>query len=290
MDDSPRVPEVEATARLLRTWTTKNGLRLLHFATDPAVIVKVGPDWSVKTAASVADGYLKWREILQSVEGIYAPAARAVYAPPSVVMEYVEGRELLAAIRQKEDLSRALHACGRAIGAYHRSGGEQSPALARDRVRTVLRRLRVSKQTEQRLLRAVVPVASTGDFGPYNARLDVNDQVAVIDPVTRLRVDTAHRDVAWFLWWLRRESAGRAATDALMMGYREESRHDFSVGDGQELLRLLCAWFAMGASRQQMRRGRPLRAAQFTYCGVRYRLNGRNSERERSKFNAEEQE
>ena len=160
-------------------------------------------------------------EILQALEqmyrGIPAEAARPPRAlgwigePPTIAMEYVSGRDGRESVRNllltgdEVGLSSLVRSATAVLGAWHSWWGVTWSEGSGDESRRRLARL--ARRQGVRLGRMVPPTARMPlvrrfrDFGVYNLRIADDGDIVILDPPPPASrdVDSAARDVAWFL-------------------------------------------------------------------------------------------
>jgi hypothetical protein len=105
------------------------------------------------------------------------------------------------------------------LAAYHRSSttpDSVSVAAAKRDVYDVARRLRIRSSTIDRLMGQVDPQLrlgrTYGDFGPGNLLGTVDGELYLLDPPVNPPHALIHRDLANFIFELRRQLAGRGFT------------------------------------------------------------------------------
>jgi rhamnosyltransferase len=203
---------------LVEEWSSRTS-RLSRFRSaegDPAeLVVKVCDRWGAMDARTSFESARR----LAALGG--AGGARAIEfvawspSPPTLVSEYVGGEELSALVRRAaagdvEALEARMAAAGALLARAHRL---PIPAGARPKsARRVRRR----------------PVLWAGDFAVYNFRAADAGELVYMEPPSKLRVVSAHHDLAWFLASVRtllpgRRRLVRRLRRAFVRGYRRSS-------------------------------------------------------------------
>lgn len=145
--------------------------------------------------------------------------------PPLLVTPYIDGEDLVSIARRPDDpawdawMPDWMTRAGAMIAAYHRSyepPDSDDMARATEEAREAARRLRLRTQHVDRLMAGVdlglLCRPAYGDFGPGNLLGTANGDLYLLDPPVNPPYALIHRDLANFVFELRRQLAGHGFT------------------------------------------------------------------------------
>lgn len=167
--------------------------------------------------------------------------------PALIVTPYVDGEDLVSIMRRSDDsawdgrMTDWMVRAGAMIAAFHRSSTPPDSTVVAgvtSDVREIARRLRVGTEIADRLMGRVDVNhrcrKAYGDFGPGNLLGTVDGDLYLLDPPVSPPFALIHRDLANFVFELRRQLAGHGYTrhppvegrfhglrSALLAGYSE---------------------------------------------------------------------
>jgi hypothetical protein len=283
-----RAPWYEIVAR----WKSRTAIlyRCRGEGGHPDVVVKVmqRPD-DGSAVAHTYDVMARFCGRLASVapSGLRIPSPLGWSAdPPSICGPFVEGTDLKLLLVGGAPLGELVHTvegCGRVLGVFH-SGFAPPTELqgrARDEAARSLRdaasglfvgpsRLTAASERMEVALRY-------GDFAPYNFRVTSDGELCLLDAATAQVYEAVHRDVATFLFELRklvreggrgfgwRDRHERAATlrRAFQAGYATTGPAALASPGDQMLISLFDGRLAIGRARKRFRRRRFAEAAGY---------------------------
>jgi hypothetical protein len=193
------------------------------------LVVKTSPGWSTDTPGELYDNLLHLDDIVNTsgidmIHGV-RPLGWAE-DPPVLVMPWVEGEDLISIMRRPHDdaWSRGLIAqwmqwAGVMLARYHLESDPATPVeLERStkELAQISSKLRISEtRFDSMLTRVDLGRASRrryGDFGPGNLHGAPDGALYLLDPPGTRSVSVLHRDIANFLFELRRQLAGHGFT------------------------------------------------------------------------------
>lgn len=222
--------------------------RLRGSTGGPDLVVKVVPGWDTGAPHDAFDAMVDLADVIATagIEGAHGirPLAWAD-DPPLLVMPYVESLDVVSILRQPDheawmsgDLIRWMERAGAMLAAYHQTpaaGSLDDIQEAESEVRQLARKLRV----KQHLVDEMVTLANWrarsrrryGDFGPGNLQGAHDGTLYLLDPPEQSHISVIHRDIANFLFEMRRQLAGRGFTpSAPVRGWYPDFRDRFLHG------------------------------------------------------------
>lgn len=264
---------------------TRSGTRFFRLAGSPAgpeVVVKITDSWAPEDAERMFEAMMDLADTIDAMEIAGAAAVRPLAwadAPPMVVMPYVEGTDLVSILRQPDhaawtNLPEWMERAGGMLAAYHaRHAATESAAAAGSEVRALAKRFRVGRTFDNVDWNGRI-AGSYGDYGPGNLHVASDGNLYLFDPPVAPDPAPVHRDLANFVFELRRQLAGRGFTPSPPVpGHFDGLRHTFLQGysetqgspldaNDQSLIALFELRRAAGMARKRFPR-RPSDAAWF---------------------------
>jgi len=292
----------EATAR----WQRRSGAAFYRMIGSPGgmeAVVKVGTSWEPGHAQRVFRSMVDLEQLIDAagIDGGHAirPMGWAD-DPPSIVMPYVEGSDLVSILRDPTDpawevdrsiLRSWMVSAGAMLAAYHESGdpcSHEEIEAAGANVLHLARQMLVSKSSIMRVMSAADwrhrCAGLFGDFGPGNLLGASDGDLFLLDPPYRRRADLIHRDIANFTFEMRRQLAGHGYTSSrpvrrrfpemrssFLSGYAGASNHGGLDRDDEALIALFELRRAGGMARKRWP-GRPRDSAWFAGSALVRRL------------------
>jgi hypothetical protein len=212
------------------------------------LVVKVVPEWATGTPQGLFRAMVDLADLIATAQieggrGI-RPLAWAD-DPPLLVMPYVESLDVVSILRQPEheawksgDLIRWMERAGAMLAAYHQmpAGGSLGDIQEAElEVRQLARKLRVKARVVDEMLTLANWRSRSrrryGDFGPGNLQGAPDGTLYLLDPPEQSHVSVIHRDIANFLFEMRRQLAGRGFTpSAPVRGWFPDLRDRFLHG------------------------------------------------------------
>lgn len=189
-----------------------------------------------------------WRGALSAIPSIATPSAQVSIEPPSVMLQYILGRDLDDLIRGGADDPVHLHRCGIALAAFHGHTSSTTRSTAPPQLATWRKRLLLPPRLDRRAR----PVLTAGDFTPYNLRVGEDGKLYVLDASSREQIVTLHRDLAWFLWWYQHD--GGKYGRAFISGYEEKTGRQLVADDYRLIWLYFCVMSLTRARRKTQRR------------------------------------
>jgi hypothetical protein len=189
------------------------------------LVVKIVPEWPRGTAGAVYQNMVDLDDMIASAVHGIRPLAWAD-DPPTLVMPYVGGDDVVTILRRHDDVAWTsghmvdwMEWAGSMLAAYHRQTGpatELERGDARRETHDVAAKLRVKREVLDHLTAgldwATMAKRRFGDFGPGNLQGTPEGSLYLLDPPEKRNVSLIHRDVANFLFELRRQLAGHGFT------------------------------------------------------------------------------
>ena len=211
------------------------------------VIVKIVAGWEPGDAERTFQAMVELAETLDAAQieggGAIRPLAWAD-DPPVLVMPYVDGTDLVSILRQPDHPAWSHHVpiwmenAGRMLAAFHArhlTPPLQDISTAGEEARFLAARYRIDDAVVDRILNQVDwrhrCARSFGDFGPGNLLGTPEGGLYLLDPPNVSPTALIHRDLANFVFELRRQLAGRGFTRSRpVTGRFEELRSSFIGG------------------------------------------------------------
>jgi hypothetical protein len=292
----------EATAH----WQRRSGAIFYRMLGSPGgldVVVKVGTGWEPGHAERMFRSMGELEELIAAARIDRGHAIRPIgWAddPPSIVMPYVEGSDLVSILRDpthqaweadRRILRTWMVSAGAMLAAYHGAGDpcshEEIEAAGADLV-DLARRMLVRRSSITRVLAAADwrhrCAGLFGDFGPGNLLGAPDGDLYLLDPPDRRISALIHRDIANFIFEMRRQLAGRGFTSSrpvrrafpelrslFISGYAGASARGVLNQDDEALIALFELRRAGGMARKRWP-GRPRDSAWFAGSALVRRL------------------
>lgn len=292
----------EATAR----WQRRSGATFYRMLGSPGgldVVVKVGTSWEPGYAERMFRSMVELEELIAAagIDGGYAIRPMGwVDDPSSIVMPYVEGSDLVSILRDPADqawkvdrniLRTWMVSAGSMLAAYHGTGDrcshEEIEGAGAD-VLDLARRMLVRRSSITRVMTAADwrhrCAGLFGDFGPGNLLGSPGGDLYLLDPPDRRKSGLIHRDIANFIFEMRRQLAGHGFTSSrpvrrrfaelrslFLSGYAGASVHGVLDRNDEALIALFELHRAGGMARKRWP-GRPRDSAWFAGSALVRRL------------------
>ena len=217
---------------LASTWVReRSGSSFFHLTgrpNGPDVVVKTVKGWSHQDAQAHYEAMADLARIIEEAglddAGGIRPLAWSP-VPSMLVMPYVEGLDMVSILRQpahpawKGELESWMGRAGAMLAIFHRRHHTQPRddiSAAANEARDLAQRLRLDASVVELLLELVDwrhrCSGSFGDFGPGNLHATPEGRLYLLDPPDAPVTALIHRDLANFLFELRRQLAGRGFT------------------------------------------------------------------------------
>jgi len=232
LQDSFSWPDRSNDYELIDTWERERSgslfYRMVGRPSGLEVIVKIVVDWSPGDSGRMFDAMVELAETIDAAEITGASAVRPLAwsdDPPLLVMAYVDGTDLVSILRQpdhpawNEDVSLWMGIAGGMLAAFH--ARHLTPPLedistVAAEARNLAARYRIDEAVVDRILDQVDwrhrCARSFGDFGPGNLLGAPDGRLYLLDPPDVSPTALVHRDLANFIFELRRQLAGRGYT------------------------------------------------------------------------------
>jgi hypothetical protein len=261
--------------QLIETWEReRSGSTFHHFRGTPDgvdVVVKSVRGWTGAEAEASFAAMVDLADTLDKTAFEVAAAVRPLAwagKPPGVVMPFLEGSDVVTILRDphaeawKGRVDDWVSRAGAMLAAYH----GMHPAAdavdgARDDVAALAKHLRVGRPFEIEWEQRVA--TCFGDFGPGNLHATPGGDLYLLDPPLSPGPAVVHRDLANFLFELRRQMAGRGFTATepmpgsferlragLLRGYAMARAKSFDAED-EALIALFETRRALGMARKR---------------------------------------
>jgi hypothetical protein len=205
--------------KAVRDWESRTSIlyKLQAGEGSPAVVLKVGKDWTAEKAREVYDDLRSLEDLFAQSEkvNINLPKVRGwSESPPCVCFDFIEGEDFSQRLSRRagylsDEVEHAMSECGAAIGLFH-SAGMEAAASAVD-MEEMKRRLVAMGRKVLVDPSVIAPMDLTGlvsrkygDFAPYNIRLTDDGRVWILDQPSSHAYAPIHRDVAYFLYRVER--------------------------------------------------------------------------------------
>jgi hypothetical protein len=239
-------------------------LRMVGVPGGPEVIVKTVVGWAPEDAERMFRSMEDLAATIDAAEISGGAAIRPLAwsgTPPLLVMPYVEGTDLVSMLRQPDhpawtaEVPAWMGQAGAMLAAFHArhlTPPREDISTAGEEARALARRFRIDDAALERILNQVDwrhrCARSFGDFGPGNLLGAQDGRLYLLDPPDQPPTALIHRDLANFVFELRRQLAGRGFTrsrpvtghfeqlrSAFMGGY-SAAWHEEPLGPGDETL------------------------------------------------------
>jgi hypothetical protein len=189
--------------------------------------VKIVTDWARGDAQRM---FGAMADLAETIDAAQIKGGRAIRPlawsddPPLLAMEYVAGTDVVSILREpthqaNEYLSKWMAVAGGMLAAFH--ARHPAPPLedisaARQEATALASRYRIKLAAIERILNLVDwrhrCARSFGDFGPGNLHGTSEGDLYLLDPPDQPETALIHKDVANFIFELRRQLAGRGYT------------------------------------------------------------------------------
>ncbi|MGA7228891.1 MAG: hypothetical protein WBZ45_11860 [Acidimicrobiia bacterium] len=193
------------------------------------MVVKVVPDWTVGTAKKLYGNMVDLDDMISAADLSTIHGVRPLAwsdEPPALVMPYLPGDDVVSILRRPTDPAWTSGAmldwmewAGTMLAAYHlqtEAPTQDERASARREAQNLAGKLRIKREAVDRLLAGIDDVGLTrrrfGDFGPGNLQGTPDGSLYLLDPPDTREVSLIHRDIANFIFELRRQLAGHGFT------------------------------------------------------------------------------
>lgn len=225
-------PVTAGSYEQIATWErSRSGSVFYRFAgapSGPEVLVKMASDWGEEDAEGI---FGAMADLVEIIDAAHIKGGRGVRPlawgdnPPLVAMEYVVGTDVVSILREptheawSEDLRNWMGIAGGMLAAFHASrltSPLEDISTARQEATALASRYRIKVAAIERILNQVDwrhrCARSFGDFGPGNLLGTPDGDLYLLDPPDRPTTALIHRDLANFVFELRRQLAGRGYT------------------------------------------------------------------------------
>lgn len=189
---------------------------------SPDLVVKTVDGWDGEDAHHTYDALTGLANLVggSGLEGTSPVTPLAWSAqPPLVVLPYLEGEDLISILRQPdhpgwEHMPGWMETAGRLLAIFHAAATPENPPTETDEVASVAARYRVpiSPVLGEGTTLTARAVRIFGDFGPGNLHGSPEGTLYLLDPPTDPVPGLPHRDLANFVFELRRQLAGHGFT------------------------------------------------------------------------------
>ncbi len=284
---------------LVGTWDRErsgSSFRHLRGSPDgPDIVIKSVKGWTGEEAEA---SYLAMIDLADTLDRTAFEVASAIRPlawaerPPVLVMPFLEGSDVVTILRDphadafKGRVDDWVSRAGAMLAAYHTTHpASHAVESARDDVAALARRVGVGREFEIDWEERVAKCF--GDFGPSNLHATASGDLYLLDPPLSPGPAVVHRDLANFLFELRRQVAGRGFTRTeplpgsfellraeLLRGYAMARGMPFDAED-EALIALFETRRALGMARKRFPR-RLGDAAWFASTGLSLRRTARS--------------
>jgi hypothetical protein len=261
----------------------------------PDVVIKSVRGWTGEEAEASYEAMVDLADTLDRTAFEVAAAIRPLAwadRPPGLVMPYLEGSDVITILRDphaeawKGRVDDWVSRAGAMLAAYHgMHPASEAVDSARGEVTALAKRLRIKRTFEIDWEQDVAKCF--GDFGPGNLHATPGGDLYLLDPPLSPGPAVVHRDLANFLFELRRQMAGRGFTPTeplpgsfdrlrtgLLRGYAMARAKSFDAED-EALIALFETRRALGMARKRFPR-RLSDAAWFASTGLSLRKTARS--------------
>jgi hypothetical protein len=264
--------------------------RMIGRPSGPDLLVKLVANWTPADAQRMFEAMVDLADTIDAAEIEQGQAVRPLGwadTPPMVVMPYVEGTDLVSLLRQPdhetwvENVPAWIKRAGMMLAAFHAphlTETDTDIATAGNEVRELAARFRIDDAAIEGIFNRIDwrhrCSRSFGDFGPGNLLGAPNGDLYLLDPPDQAATALIHRDLANFIFEMRRQLAGRGFTrsrpipgqfealrSAFIEGYSVWHEEPLAAGD-EALIALFEMRRAAGMARKRFPR-RPGDAAWF---------------------------
>lgn len=205
--------------RPVKDWESRTSIlyKLQGGEGSPAVVLKVGKDWTAEKAREVYDDLRTLEDLFTESDkvNINLPKVRGWSdSPPCVCFDFIEGEDFSQRLSRRAgylsaEVEEAMAECGAAIGLFHTAGLEAAGSAVdmdemKRRLVTMGRKVLVDPGVITPMDLTGLVSRKYGDFAPYNIRLTDDGRVWILDQPSSHAYAPIHRDVAYFLYRVER--------------------------------------------------------------------------------------
>ena len=294
---------------LVRRWTSRTATLYRCRGADggrPDIVVKVGDHWQPDRPRELYSEMHRLATELPAEEGatVAVPAPLGWdYAPPALVLPFVEGIDLPQLLNGGPDDTRGrggweptavLARCGEALGAYHSRflPRDELAAAALSEAEADLRaaagRIVASSRRIGGIKDRLAVSRRYGDFAHYNFRLSDGGVLYLLDAPASRSFAVVHRDIAGFTFELRKPAAGGGSRrqsaeqrawrddlcDAFLEGYATRGPVPHFTKTDRWVIQTYQGHLALGRARRRWRSARRREAVWYLvrWAGTALRL------------------
>jgi len=234
------------TAAWVRERSSSAFYRMTGRPSGQDIVVKTLTSWEPEDAERTFQAMVELAETIDAAQIEGGAAIRPLAwgdDPPALVMPYTDGTDLVSILRQPDHLGwdhvpTWMKSAGGMLAAYHArylTSPLQDISTAGEEARGLAARYRIESTTVDRVLNQVDwrhrCARSFGDFGPGNLLGTPEGVLYLLDPPDVSPTALIHRDLANFIFELRRQLAGRGFTRSRpVTGHFEQLRSSFIDG------------------------------------------------------------
>lgn len=208
------------------------------------IMVKTALGWSAHHARSSYESFAHLRRVVEGIPGSFSVETLGWTAtPPLVVTRFVESsdlRSLIKSVVDVEELVPQVVTVGRMLRAFHRDTNIDDEAglrLAHQDAMSVASRIPRGRARLNQILSASqqTAAASFGDLTPGNVLCDRKGRLALIDPPLERTPVLVERDLANFLFEMRKHRRAAFGTKAVARDHPRLSAALLEGYDHQEI-------------------------------------------------------
>jgi hypothetical protein len=205
---------------------SRSGSAFYHLRGEPEgpeVVLKTVSGWDAEDAL---DNYTALGALSDLVGDAGIRAAAPItplgwsVEPPSVVLPYVEGEDLVSVLRRPDHpgwrhMSSWMESAGRLLAAFHAQDATSvDPTRGMSEITALASRYRIHVPSEAGIGEGLTgrSVPLYGDIGPGNLLGSPHGALHLLDPPVDPKNGLPHRDLANFIFETRRQLAGRGYT------------------------------------------------------------------------------